>query len=239
MSDDFTFLEGKVLSGRVYPEFFPFAPDDHVGNIGCGEGPQAIIYRGQYQRMTGIDINAARLRKSHRAMAAQGINSYHTACGNVEQIPLADGVFDKVIAIDIIEHVQNPARMCEEIQRLLKPSGHLLITFPTLHDHYVHLFSWIARVILRRPSKSQPSDGWNPDAHNQAFALGEWINLVESCGFRQVRSRATTLFPPLHLYGVPRFWFKSNLIHAIDRAFCRIPGVKRLGQAMMVDFERV
>jgi len=37
--DRFHFLQGKILSGRVYPEFFAFNLSDRVLNIGCGEGP--------------------------------------------------------------------------------------------------------------------------------------------------------------------------------------------------------
>ena len=57
-------LKAKILSSRTYPEFFPFSPNDRVINIGCGEGPQAIVYAGQYEEMIGVDINKERLKNS-------------------------------------------------------------------------------------------------------------------------------------------------------------------------------
>ena len=69
---------------------------------------------------------------------------FETICANVEEIPLTDN-FDKIIAIDIVEHVQNPKKMLNEVHRLLKDNGQLLITFPTIHDRWENLFRFVCR----------------------------------------------------------------------------------------------
>lgn len=238
MNDKFHFLKGKLLSGRVYPEFFPFKTHDRVINIGCGEGPQAIVYSGQYKEMVGIDINEERLEASKEAMKNFGVKNYTTLCANVEAIPLPNNSFDKAIAIDIIEHVQNPKKLCLEANRLLAPRGELLITFPAMHDKYRDFISKVGRFILRRKKKDSYSTEWNPDAHNQEYRLSEWIAIVESCGFKLYKSRASTLFPPLHLYGMPRFWFSNNIIHTIDSFFCKMPVLINYGQALVCIFKK-
>lgn len=234
--------KGKLASARVYQEFFPFTASDTVINIGCGAGPQAVIYRGQYQQMVGVDINAERLAQADATLRQNGITHYQTACADVEHLPLPDGVFDKALAVDVIEHVRDPQRMCSEAHRVLKPGGVMLITFPALHDHYVRLFSRIGRL-LGRKSKSQRAafdkpDEWHPDAHNQEHSVQEWSALVESCGFRLVDSRASTLFPPLHLYGVPRFWFTNPIIHRIDSALAHTRLLRNYGQALVALYEK-
>ncbi|MCK9555909.1 class I SAM-dependent methyltransferase [bacterium] len=233
----FGFLEGKLLSSRVYREFFPLGSNERVINIGCGEGPQAIIYKGQYGEMVGIDINRERIKKSEDAMKIYEVQNYTAVCANVEQIPLPGGSFDKAIAIDIIEHVENPSRLCFEANRLLKKTGLLLITFPAMHDKFTDFISKTA-CFFGRQKKAKNAAGWDPDKHNQRFSIGQWISIVESCGFRLRRSRATTLFPPLHLYGIHRFWFSSNIIHCVDAFFCRIPILKNFGQALVCIFEK-
>jgi ubiquinone/menaquinone biosynthesis C-methylase UbiE len=242
MSLPIDFIEGKVLSGRVYPEFFPFQADDVVLNVGCGYGVQAIAYDATYQKMVGVDIVLERVQKSLSLYELYPLETYTPVCADVEQLPLPTAQFDKAIAIDIIEHVQNPQALCREINRVLIPGGQVLITFPTLHDTYTAAISWFARTILRRKSKGTfhdtPSE-WHPDAHNQEFPVDEWIALVESCGLHLVDSRATTLFPPLHLYGVPRFWFSVDAIHAADSALSRLPGLKNYGQGLMAIFQKV
>jgi len=236
MNDKFRFLKGKLLSGRVYLEFFPFNPNDRVVNLGCGEGPQAIVYAGKYREMVGIDINKDRLRKSHETMRIYNVQDYATLCANVEKIPLLSFSFDKAIAIDIIEHVQNPRNLCLEANRLLSVNGKLLITFPVMHDKFTRVVSKVGRFISKRKKERKHSCGWDPDSHNQANSLRQWIRIVESYGFKFLKSRASTLFPPLHLYGVPRFWFSNNIIHKIDSFFCRMPVLKNCGQASICIF---
>ncbi len=227
------FVAGKVLSGRVYPEFFPCVATDSVLNIGCGFGPQAVVYRNRYARMVGIDVNAERLHFSTSLLSTEyGVRNYETICASVESVPLPSESFDKAIAVDIAEHVQFPDRMIREACRLLKPEGLLLVTFSTGYNWY----AWIGGIFSR--TSFILKDGWHPDCHSHDFSVVEWIALVEREGLTFVRSRATTMFPPLHLYGIPRFWFSNDCIHAVDRFFCSIPFLKNWGQTLMCVFKK-
>lgn len=236
MDQDLQFIKGKMLSARVYPEFFPFQNNDVVINLGCGLGPQVLVYSGNFNKMIGIDINEMRLKKSMEIMEMHQVDNYQTICANVESVPLEDSIGNKILAIDIIEHVQDPRKMCLEANRLLNDNGLMLVTFPTLHDKYQDFFNFITG----RPTKKHKSGltDWDPDDHNQEFSIDAWIKLVEECGFKLEKSKATTLFPPLHLYGLPRFWFSNNLIHKVDSFFCELPGIKNYGQALMVVFSK-
>lgn len=239
MLADKKFLNGKVLSSRVYPELFPIGKDERVINIGCGDGPQAFAYDGSFKEMVGVDINSQRLQEAKRIHDEAGLKNYSTICANVESIPLESQSFDKAIAIDIIEHVNSPEGLCREARRLIKDGGELLITFPAMHDRYVRLFSWIGRAVFGRKKKQSDREGWNPDDHNHEYPPDEWIRLVSACGFKLKKSRATTMFPPLHLYGVPKFWFSNQLIHFLDSWVCRLPIVKNAGQSLACVFVKV
>jgi SAM-dependent methyltransferase len=187
--------------------------------------------------MVGVDINAERLALSQQALSARRIDHYATLQANVEQIPLPDATFDHAIAIDIAEHVEDPVQLCREINRLLQPGGELLITFPAMHDFYTGVAHSIGRILFNKTPKSEPSV-WDPDWHNQRMPLEDWVALVERAGFQLRDKRASTLFPPLHLYGVPRFWFSNDTIHTIDSALCQQPFLQRYGQTLVCIFEK-
>ena len=236
MDDEFKGLRGKLLSGRVYPEFFPLDSSDRVVNLGCGEGPQAIVYAGTFGEMVGVDIQVEKLQRAEAALQVWGVHNVTLLQANVERTNLDEGSFDKALAIDVVEHVEDPRRFCLEVARLLKPGGEVLLTFPTLHDKYIHLGSSVGRLLLRKKRKPAAGLGWDPSVHNQEHSVRDWIALVESCGLELWKSRASTLFPPLHAYGVPRFWFSSNLIHRVDSVFCRMPVLRNYGQALLCVF---
>ncbi len=166
-----------------------------------------------------------------------GIKNFETICANVERIPLEEQ-FDKIIAIDIIEHVINPAKVASEIRRLLKDDGKLLITFPAMHDKWENLFRFIGRKILRRKGKTIRKVGWDPDAHQYDYSLREWLEIMKRGKFYLLESRASTLFPPLHYLGIPKFWFYNKFIHAIDGYLCKFPLIKNCGQALVCIFKK-
>lgn len=51
--------------------------------------------------------------------------------GDVCAIPFPDESFDLILATDIIEHVDDDIKALKELQRVLKKSGHIVITVPT------------------------------------------------------------------------------------------------------------
>lgn len=57
-------------------------------------------------------------------------------------LPFRDDSFDMVVSFDVIQHVATPGSMIAEIARVLKPSGHILFTFPffyaecDFHDYH-------------------------------------------------------------------------------------------------------
>jgi cyclopropane fatty-acyl-phospholipid synthase-like methyltransferase len=231
------FKKGKLASGIVYPEFFELSASDTVLNIGCGDGVQALVYRGKFKRMVGVDINQSSLETAKKLIDQYELHNFEVINADVEQIPLTEQ-FDKAIAIDIIEHVINPEKLSAEAFRLLKPGGKLLITFPAMHDKWENLFRFIGRKIFRRRGKTVYKAGWDPDQHQHDYALKRWQGIVSQAGFELQTCRATTLFPPLHYLGVPKFWFTNKYIHALDRFFCGWPVLRNYGQALVCIFEK-
>ena len=49
---------------------------------------------------------------------------------DITNIPVADGSFDAVMCTEVLEHVPDPVAALKELNRVLKPGGHLLITAP-------------------------------------------------------------------------------------------------------------
>ncbi|PIR06998.1 MAG: hypothetical protein COV55_01060 [Candidatus Komeilibacteria bacterium CG11_big_fil_rev_8_21_14_0_20_36_20] len=235
---DFEFKKGKLTSGVIYPEFFPINKEDSVLNVGCGDGVQALTYKGNFKRMVGVDINSKSLETARKLMEYYEIDNFEAREANVEDLPL-DEPFDKCIAIDIIEHVINPDKLVSEIYRLLKDDGEVLITFPAMHDKWENLFRFVGRKIIRRKGKTVYKEGWDPNQHQYDFKLRKWIEIMEKQNFVLVDSRASTLFPPLHYLKIPRFWFSNKFIHTIDNYFCKLPMFKNYGQALVCIFKKI
>lgn len=227
-------VRGKLLSSRVYPEFFSLDPSSRVLNLGCGNAPQAIVYRGAFRLMVGIDIQQKRVEGALATCRDAGEHRFHAIRADVERLPLGTGTFDAVLGIDVLEHLRHPERMLDEAARVLRPGGRVLLTFPAQHDRFRDAASFVARRVLRSRAARGAGDGgsWHPDKHQEDRPIDAWLGMIRA-RFEILDTRATTLFPPLHLYGVPRVWFRWNWLHAVDRAACGLVGLQRLGQTLM------
>jgi|UniRef100_UPI003783EA22 SAM-dependent methyltransferase len=50
--------------------------------------------------------------------------------GDVTAMPFEANSYDHVLSTQVLEHVQDPAAVCAEMARVLKPGGHLFLTTP-------------------------------------------------------------------------------------------------------------
>jgi SAM-dependent methyltransferase len=259
-------LRPKLISGRVYPTFFPMTQKEVVLNLGCGLGAQAVVYRGCYRSMIGVDIDPDKLSFAKGVTDRYNL-AFFSCCCDVEMLPFPETSFDAIIAVDVIEHVLRPEKLISEAFRVLKKQGLLLITFPCLLDRWKHfllagkafgescrkdgpvravsgaLYGGLVRgaqTLFHKNSlfREQGEDRaaarpFNPDTHKHEKSPSQWGAVIEAAGFRVIKSRSTTLFPPLHALGVAKFWFTNDWIFKIDSLLSSQRILKNHGQSMV------
>ena len=97
-----------------------------VLDVGSSTGTNLRLLRDEgYQLINGLDFSD----ESIRWCAQKALPPVRK--GDVCALPFGDNSFDLVLATDIIEHVDDDQQAIREIQRVLKPGGHVLITVPT------------------------------------------------------------------------------------------------------------
>jgi len=96
---------------------------NHILDVGCGTGTM-LGYLSRYGHAQGIDAD----EQAVRFCIERGV-------GDVQQVtastlPFADGTFDLVTILDVLEHIDDDAGTLRELHRVLRPGGLLLVSVP-------------------------------------------------------------------------------------------------------------
>jgi 2-polyprenyl-3-methyl-5-hydroxy-6-metoxy-1,4-benzoquinol methylase len=108
-------------------QLFAQAAPESVLDVGCGEGVlthQWAEALGE-RRIVGIDLDDEKL-KAEWATRQRPNLEYRTMLA--EHMPFADGEFDLACAIEVLEHVPDPAHTVAEMARVAR--RHLLVSVP-------------------------------------------------------------------------------------------------------------
>lgn len=102
----------------------PDSPPASILEVGVGEAAVADRVRSRYPdaRFVGIDLPDADLAERWRAQALSG------SFADIARLPFPDKSFDLVLAIEVLEHVPDPAAAVRELRRLA--TDHLVLSVP-------------------------------------------------------------------------------------------------------------
>lgn len=107
---------------RVVCEEFPQRQAD-VLDVGAGRGGLSRRLHEAGFRVQACDLDPA-------AFGVPGIECRRVDAGGA--LPYADASFDLVLAVELVEHIENHGTFFDELSRVLKPGGKALFTTPNI-----------------------------------------------------------------------------------------------------------
>jgi SAM-dependent methyltransferase len=137
-----------------------------------------------------------------RNAAALGIDMRQANA--TEPLPVGDAEYDCVVCLELLEHLTSPVVLLEEIRRVLRPDGRLVISVP-------NPYSWVEvyRELFGRP---------DTEGHLNGFTTPVVENLLALAGMRIVKRLGTSIRVPRTMRLVP-----TNSIFARSRIYVARP----------------
>jgi SAM-dependent methyltransferase len=115
-----------------------------VLDIGCGTGDRLDVFRSRGFETYGVET-------SDSAAYAQDHLKLNVFKGDLFSARFPDRFFDMVTLYSVLEHTHNPMRVCEEVGRILKEDGFLVIQVPNKDSFQYKIFKkrWAAFDVPR------------------------------------------------------------------------------------------
>jgi demethylmenaquinone methyltransferase/2-methoxy-6-polyprenyl-1,4-benzoquinol methylase len=153
----------------------------------------ALRGRPAAARVVGVDFAAAMLRVGRDKIAAQRLGDRIALVrGDATRIPAADGSVDAITIAFGIRNVDEVARACAEMHRVLRPGGRLAIlefavpTTPGLSTVYLWYLRHVLPRVGRAVSRHNAAYGYLPASIGAFTPPEEFVKLLRQAGFAEV-----------------------------------------------------
>ncbi len=163
-----SYLEGKLA---YFDPIFKrhLTKDGSILEAGCGTAQLVTALRVNNYNCFGLDYAFKAMQKAN-----QMVGGLRLVCGDITALGLASDAFDAIISIGVVEHRRSgPDVFLQEMRRILKPNGMLLISVPYFND----LRRW------RANRGAYQDDVTGLDFYQYAFTREEFCNILKANGY--------------------------------------------------------
>lgn len=132
--------------------------------VGCGKGRNAEVLKKHWKAdVVGIDLSPEIIATAERLHP-----SVEFQVMSLESLDFPNQNFDRIYGLDVLEHVDDLAKSADEIVRVLKPKGVLVVNVPAEKSEH-----WLLKI---RPSYFEEMH------HVRIFKAGEMEKLFSERG---------------------------------------------------------
>lgn len=165
------FIENAALQRPTWHRFLRalarFGQPGRLIDVGCGAGSFLAEARQQGYAVVGQEVADffAEYGRSHHNLSI--------LIGELEDLDLADHSFDVATAFDVIEHHPYPKQMLQEMHRLLRPGGRIMISTHDIGNLFARWYGAKWRYI-------------NPIGHLTYFNRQTLTRMLQETGFHVI-----------------------------------------------------
>ena len=182
-----------------------------VLDVGCGNGYVISRYALEGADAYGVDITERAINITGKRLEYMGLKA-NLAVMDAQELRFPDDYFDCVSSMGVLHHVPDTQRAIDEIHRVLKPGGRLILMFYYRNSAYYQVAVPLIALATRKTRQQvlNEFDGvGNP--LGKVYSKSEVRDMLS--GFEEIEFRAHFLMPEhilprLGSYVIPRALIK-------------------------------
>jgi 2-polyprenyl-6-hydroxyphenyl methylase/3-demethylubiquinone-9 3-methyltransferase len=191
-----------------------------VLDIGCGPGVMSEEIAKQGWEYWGMDFSPEMIAVARKKFSER--ERFHFSVGQAEKTGFPENYFEAVVAMGLVEYLDDETAAVQEIRRVLKPNGILIVSLPNwwspmrMWDRWLLTpFAWLVRLLTRRPPSTK--------LIHREYRLSAYRKFLREHGFETLEWQTTNyrIIPRPFDFWFPRLavWTASWLERHLP-AFC-------------------
>lgn len=163
---------------RAFSQHTPSSPDFTLLDVGCNTGENLNWIHNQYPQAKyyGVDILPDAVSQARQRCPYATI-----LCDNIEDmIATGNECFDYILLLDVLQHLNNPLKVLQEMKKLLKPDGIIIATIPNL------MHASVLKPLLEQGLFTYSETGLLDYDHKHLFTFAEIVNMFKEANLHTV-----------------------------------------------------
>lgn len=193
-------------------------------DIGCGTGRASLPFAEKGIRVIGCDISKGMLMEAKKQTRFFDID-YIIA--DVENLPFKENSFDACIAFGILHHLENPLKLFESANRVLKSEG-LYFGHENNKSKFRFLFDWSMKLFKL----------WEEEAGNFPLISEEEIKEWGTKTGFEINPKTSVFLPP-HIFNLFETKTAKKLLSLSDKICTSLPLLKHEGGALILEGKKL
>ena len=161
--EDTTFAESEEAMLALSCGRAELADGQDVLELGCGWGRLTLWMAEKYprSRITGVSNSSTQKIHIESEAARRGLDNVRIVTADMNEFEAGDSAFDRVVSVEMFEHMKNYQLLMAKVSRWLRPGGKLFIHIFTPREFAYHFegkdpSDWITRYFFE--GGTMPSD---------------------------------------------------------------------------------
>lgn len=161
---------------------FAIGPDDTFVDVGCGAGCASAFAADCGAAVYAVDIDPIALASVNQRMKGRKpLHPFRTLLSDANPLPLPNGLATRIVAQEVLEHVDDPRQFLAELVRIGQTDALYLLSVPDPVSENVQ-------------KRLAPDAYWQKPNHLRIFERDQFADLVREAGLRIEQRLSSSFF---------------------------------------------
>ncbi len=163
---------------------------------GAGRGSYCVIASPLFKKVYCDEFDKKELNKAQNNIIKRNLRNIEFINNDLTKLSYQDNYIDVAVCSEVLEHIPNKQKAAEELYRVIKHGGRLLVSMPQKNSLFYRHVQKVHKDILGTPEPLDTSSNlWHFMQHVK-FSTRDIEKLMTDAGFKIINRYGANVLPP-------------------------------------------